>query len=146
MRQSRRTVLRTAASVAALPLLGSAGRAQSYPSRPLRIVVGVAAGSPQDILSRLVGQWLSERLGQPVIVENRPGAATNLATEAVVRAPADGYTRCRWRRHRQSTNFYSQLQCDARSVPVAAWCIRRKWKINPVMLAKIPVHRHNKAN
>jgi tripartite-type tricarboxylate transporter receptor subunit TctC len=81
-----------AASVAALPLLGFAGRAQSYPSRPLRIVVGVAAGSPQDILSRLIGQWLSERLGQPVIVENRPGAATNLATEAVVRAPADGYT------------------------------------------------------
>jgi len=66
--------------------------AQTYPSRPLRIVVGVAAGSAQDILSRLVGQWLSERLGQPVLIENRPGAATNLATEAVVRAPADGYT------------------------------------------------------
>jgi len=66
--------------------------AQTYPSRPIRIVVGVTAGSAQDILSRLIGQWLSERLGQPVLVENRPGAATNHATEAVVRAPADGYT------------------------------------------------------
>jgi len=66
--------------------------AQAYPSRPVRIVVGVTAGSAQDVLSRLIGQWLSERLGQPFVVENRPGAATNHATEAVVRAPADGYT------------------------------------------------------
>jgi tripartite-type tricarboxylate transporter receptor subunit TctC len=66
--------------------------AQTYPSRPLRIVVGVAPGSAQDVLSRLIGQWLSERLGQPIVVDNRPGAATNHATEAVVRAPADGYT------------------------------------------------------
>jgi tripartite-type tricarboxylate transporter receptor subunit TctC len=92
MHRSRRTVLSLAAGAAALPLLPSAGFAQTYPNRPLRIVVGVAAGSPQDILSRLIGQWLSGRLGQPVIVDNRPGAATNLATEAVVRAPADGYT------------------------------------------------------
>jgi tripartite-type tricarboxylate transporter receptor subunit TctC len=80
------------AGTAALPALARVAGAQVYPSRPLRIVVGVAAGSPQDILSRLIGQWLSERLGQPVIVENRPGAATSLATETVVRAPADGYT------------------------------------------------------
>ena len=66
--------------------------AQSYPSRPIHIIVGVAAGSVQDVLSRLVGQWLSERLGQRVIIDNHPGAGTNLATEAVVRAPADGYT------------------------------------------------------
>jgi tripartite-type tricarboxylate transporter receptor subunit TctC len=91
MHRSRRGVMQMAA-VAALTTLPHLASAQSYPSRPLRIVVGVAAGSPQDILSRLIGQWLSERLGQPVIVENRPGAATNLATEAVVRAPADGYT------------------------------------------------------
>jgi tripartite-type tricarboxylate transporter receptor subunit TctC len=91
MHQSRRTVLQMA-TVAALTAVPHLASAQSYPSRPLRIVVGVAAGSPQDILSRLIGQWLSERLGHPVIVENRPGAATNLATEAVVRAPADGYT------------------------------------------------------
>jgi tripartite-type tricarboxylate transporter receptor subunit TctC len=67
-------------------------RAQTYPNRPVRIVVGVTAGSAQDVLSRLIGQWLSERVGQPFVVENRPGAATNHATEAVVRAPADGYT------------------------------------------------------
>jgi tripartite-type tricarboxylate transporter receptor subunit TctC len=79
-------------SAAALSALPQIAGAQTYPSRPIRIVVGVTAGSAQDILSRLIGQWLSERLGHPVIVENRPGAATNLATEAVVRAPADGYT------------------------------------------------------
>jgi len=92
MHESRRSFLKAAASAAASSAVPHLASAQSYPSRPLRIVVGVAAGSPQDILSRLIGQWLSERLGQPVIVENRPGAATNLATDAVVRAPADGYT------------------------------------------------------
>jgi tripartite-type tricarboxylate transporter receptor subunit TctC len=89
---SRRTVLQMAAGTAALPAMARRAGAQSYPSRPLHIVVGVAAGSVQDVLSRLMGQWLSERLGQPVIIDNRPGAGTNLATEAVVRAPADGYT------------------------------------------------------
>jgi tripartite-type tricarboxylate transporter receptor subunit TctC len=67
-------------------------RAESYPTRPIHVVVGFPAGGPNDILARLVGQWLSERLGQPLIVENRPGASGNLATESVVRAPADGYT------------------------------------------------------
>ena len=66
--------------------------AQAYPARPVRIVVGFAAGGGVDIVARLIGQWLSERLGQQFVVENRPGAATNIATEAVVRAPADGYT------------------------------------------------------
>jgi len=92
MTRSRRAFLQLAAGVAALPVLPRDGSAQSYPSRPVRIMVGVAAGSPQDILSRLIGQWLSERLGHPVIVDNRPGAATNLATEAAVRAQADGHT------------------------------------------------------
>jgi len=90
--RSRRDVLRLAACAAALPATARVARAQTYPSRPVRIVVGVTAGSAQDVLSRLIGQWLSERLGQPFVVENRPGAATNHATEAVVRAPADGYT------------------------------------------------------
>jgi tripartite-type tricarboxylate transporter receptor subunit TctC len=66
--------------------------AQSYPIRPIHLVVGFPAGGPNDILARLIGQWLTERLGQPVIVENRPGASGNIATEAVVRTPADGYT------------------------------------------------------
>src|SRR5712691_10743230 len=67
-------------------------RAQTYPTRPVRFIVGSPPGGPNDILARLVGQWLSDRLGQPFVVENRPGASGNIATEAVVRAPADGYT------------------------------------------------------
>ena len=66
--------------------------ADTYPSRPVHVIVGFAAGGPNDILARLIGQWLSEQLGQPFVVENRPGAGSNIATEAVVRAPADGYT------------------------------------------------------
>ena len=78
-----------AAALAALPYVALA---ETYPSRPVRIIVGYAAGGGVDISARLIGQWLSERLGQQFIVENRPGAATNIATEAVVRSPADGYT------------------------------------------------------
>ena len=92
MKHSRRVFLRVAAGAAALPALSRTIPAQAYPSRPVRIVVGFAAGGGGDTLMRLMGQWLSERLGQPFIVENRPGAGTNIATEAVVRAPADGYT------------------------------------------------------
>jgi tripartite-type tricarboxylate transporter receptor subunit TctC len=89
----RRNFLCLAAGAAALPLTASrAARAQSYPSRPVRWIVGFTPGGGNDIVARLMGQWLSERLGQPVVIENRPGAATNIATEAVVRAPPDGYT------------------------------------------------------
>jgi tripartite-type tricarboxylate transporter receptor subunit TctC len=80
-----------AAGAAALPISRIA-RAQAYPSRPVRVIVGVPAGGGFDIVARLIAQWLSEHLGQQFIVENRPGAGTNIATEAVVRAPADGYT------------------------------------------------------
>ena len=80
------------AGAAALPAMSRPATAQAYPSRPIRIMVGFAAGGNFDIVARLIGQWLSERLGQPVVVENRPGAGSNLATEAAIRAPADGYT------------------------------------------------------
>ncbi|MGH6710293.1 MAG: Bug family tripartite tricarboxylate transporter substrate binding protein [Bradyrhizobium sp.] len=75
-----------------LPALLGFASAQTYPSRPVRIVVGFAPGGPNDILARLIGQWLSERLGQPFVIENRPGAGSNIATEAVVHATPDGYT------------------------------------------------------
>jgi Tripartite tricarboxylate transporter family receptor len=76
--------LHLAAGAAALPVLSCIARAQTYPTRPVRLIVGYAAGGPADIVARLIGQWLSERLGQPFVVENRTGAATNIATEAVV--------------------------------------------------------------
>jgi tripartite-type tricarboxylate transporter receptor subunit TctC len=88
----RRRFLHLAAGAAALPAVSHFAWAQTYPSQPVRIIVGFAAGGPNDILARLIGQWLSERLGQPFVIENRPGAGSNLATEAVVRAPPDGYT------------------------------------------------------
>jgi tripartite-type tricarboxylate transporter receptor subunit TctC len=89
---TRRQVLSWAAGSTALASLAGITRAQSYPTRPVRILVGFVAGGNFDIVARLIGQWLSEQFHQPVIVENRPGASSNLATEAVVRAPADGYT------------------------------------------------------
>jgi tripartite-type tricarboxylate transporter receptor subunit TctC len=81
-----------AAGAAALSLAPRIARAQAYPSRPVRIVVGFAPGSGPDILARLLGQWLSDRFSQPFIIENRPGAGTNIAAEAVVKSPSDGYT------------------------------------------------------
>jgi tripartite-type tricarboxylate transporter receptor subunit TctC len=88
----RRTFLHLAAGAAALPAASRMARAQAYPSRPVRIIVGFPAGGATDIQARLMGQWLSDRLGQQFIVENRGGASGNIATEAVARAPADGYT------------------------------------------------------
>jgi tripartite-type tricarboxylate transporter receptor subunit TctC len=76
----------------ALPVLSRVGRAQTYPTRPVRLISGFSPGGPSDILARLMGQWLSERLGHPFVVENRPGAASNIATEAVLHGAPDGYT------------------------------------------------------
>jgi len=92
MKLPRRQFLHLAAGAAALPALSRIARAQAYPTRPVRIIVGFPAGGTTDIGARLIAQGLSERLGQPFVVENRPGAGTHVATEAVVRAPADGYT------------------------------------------------------
>src|SRR6202166_3043764 len=92
MKLPRRKFLQLAAGGAALPAMSRLAGAQNYPHPPLRVIVGFPAGGPADILARLTGQWLSERLGQPFIVENRPGAGTNIGTEAVVKAAPDGYT------------------------------------------------------
>ena len=89
---ARRKFLHLAAGAAALPVVSDIGWAQTYPARPVRIVVGFAPGGPNDIMARLIGQWLSERLGQSFVIENRPGAGGNIGTEAVVKAAPDGYT------------------------------------------------------
>ncbi|WP_418900785.1 Bug family tripartite tricarboxylate transporter substrate binding protein [Terripilifer ovatus] len=88
----RRKFLHLAAGAVALPAVSRVSWAETYPSQPVRVIVGFAAGGPNDILARLIGQWLSKRLGHPFVIENRPGAGSNIATEAVVRAPPDGYT------------------------------------------------------
>jgi tripartite-type tricarboxylate transporter receptor subunit TctC len=92
MKLPRRNFLHLAAGAAALPAVSRIARAQAYPSRPVRLVVGAPAGGGFDVVARLMGQWLSQRLGQQFIIDNRPGAGGNIGTEAVVRAPADGYT------------------------------------------------------
>ena len=92
MHLQRRRFLRLAASATALSVVSRNAWAQAYPTRPVRIVVGFAAGGSTDIGARVIGQWLHERLGQPFVIENRPGAGTNIATESVVRALPDGYT------------------------------------------------------
>jgi tripartite-type tricarboxylate transporter receptor subunit TctC len=89
---ARRRFLHLAAGAAAVPALSSSTWSQTYPTRPVRIIVGTPAGGASDIPARLIGQWLSERLGQSVVIENQPGASTNIATEAVVRSTPDGHT------------------------------------------------------
>ena len=93
MKHPRRAFLQLAAGAAALPVISRIARAEEiYPARPVRIIVGFPAGGPTDIVARVMAQWLSERLGQEFVVDNRPGAASNIGTEAALRAPADGYT------------------------------------------------------
>ena len=92
MKLPRRRFLHLAAGAAALPAMPRVASALDYPTRPVRIIVGYAAAGPTDIAARLVSQWLSERLGQSFVVDNRPGAASNIGTELAVRAPPDGYT------------------------------------------------------
>jgi len=92
MKLPRRRFLHLAAGTAALPFVPRIARAQSYPTRPVRLISGFPAGGPNEFIARPMAQWLSERLGQPFVIENRPGAGGNIGTEAVVRAAADGYT------------------------------------------------------
>src|SRR5438105_7980004 len=92
MKLARRTFLHLAAVAVALPALAGPAQAQAYPTRPVRIVVGFPAGGATDITARLIGQWLSERLGQQFVIENRAGASGNIGAEAVAKAPPDGYT------------------------------------------------------
>jgi len=92
MKLPRRQFLHLAAGAAALPAVSRFALAQTYPSRPVRVIVTVAPGGAPDIIARLIGRWLSERLGQPIVVDNRPGGNGNIGTEIGVRAPPDGYT------------------------------------------------------
>src|SRR5215472_4994720 len=92
MKLPRRTFLHLAAGAGALPAVSRIARAQTYPSRPVRLIVTTPAGGSPDIIARLIGQWLSERMGQPIVIDNRSGAAGNIGTEIVVRASPDGYT------------------------------------------------------
>ena len=92
MKLPRRRFLHLAAGAAALPVVPRIAMAQAFPTRPVRIVVPFAAGGATDIIARLIGQWLSERLGQQFVIENRPGAGSNIGTEVVVNAPPDGHT------------------------------------------------------
>src|SRR5215813_843704 len=92
MKLPRRNFLHLAAGAAALPAVAHIARAQSYPTRPVRWIVGYPPGGGADIVTRILGQWLSERLGQQVIIENRPGASTNISAQAVINSPPDGYT------------------------------------------------------
>jgi tripartite-type tricarboxylate transporter receptor subunit TctC len=92
MKLARRRLLRLAAAATALPFVSRAAMAQTYPARPVRLIVQVPAGGSPDIIARVIGQWLSEKFGQPVVVDNRPGASGNIATELVAKATPDGYT------------------------------------------------------
>src|SRR5215472_8203135 len=92
MKLPRRQFLHLAAGAAALPAASRIARAQAYPARPVRIVLGFPAGGSSSVIGRLIAQWLSERLGQPFVLENRPGAGSNIATEMVAKAGPDGYT------------------------------------------------------
>ena len=113
----RRQFLQLAAGAAVLPAVSTRASAQSWPARPVRLIIGYTPGGSADLTARLMGQWLSERLGQPFVIENRPGGGTNIATEAVVRAPPDGYhlPACRARqRHQRHALRQAQFQFSAR--------------------------------
>src|SRR5215468_9291228 len=126
MKLPRRQFLHLAAGAAVLPAVPRLARAQAYPTRPVRFVVGFAPGGGGDLATRLMGQWLSERLGQQFVVENRVGAASNLATEQVVHAPPDGYTLIQLNvANAINASLYSKLSFDVlRDLPPVASFMR----------------------
>jgi len=152
MRLSRRKLLQLGAGVAALPSFPRIARAQAYPSRPVRLMVGFAPGQAIDILARLVGQALSERLGQQFVIENRPGAGGNIVTEAVVRSPPDGYTfLVVGANNAINTSLYDNLSFNFLRdiVPVAGiYRVPQVMEVNPAFPAKTVAEfiAHAKAN
>ena len=140
MKLPRRKFLHLAVGAAALPAVARVARAQAYPSRPVRLIVPAAPGGGNDITGRLIGQWLSERLGQSFVIENRPGGGTNIGTEAVVRAPADGYTLLlAATTNAVNVTFYEKLGFNfIRDIAPVAGIIRAPYvmAVNPTVPAK----------
>ena len=140
MKLPRRQFLHLAAGAAALPAASRIANAQTYPSRPVHLIVGFAAGGAMDINARLMGQWLSERLGQQFVIENRTGAGGNIATEAVVRAPPDGYTlltaRRRMRSTRRSTKSWISISSATSRRSPALVAVPLVMVVNPSVPAK----------
>ena len=140
MKLLRRQFLHLAAGAAALPALSHLACAQAYPTRPIHLIVGFAAGGSSDIAARLIGRWLSDRLGQPVIIENRTGAAGNLAAEAVVHAAPDGYTLLYMTTANAiNATFYQNLDFDLnRDIALVAGVNRipNVMEVNPAVPAK----------
>src|SRR5215470_3102071 len=140
MKFPRREILHLVAGAAALPAIMRVARAQAYPSRPVRFVVGFAPGGGGDLATRLMGQWLSERLGQQFVVENRVGASSNLATEQVVRAPADGYTLIQLNvANAINASLYSKLSFDVLRdlAPVASFMrVPNVMEVSPTLPVK----------
>jgi tripartite-type tricarboxylate transporter receptor subunit TctC len=139
-RHPRRRILSLAAGAAALPAMSRMNWAQVYPSRPVRLIVGLPPGGSADLTARVIGQWLSERFGQQLVVENRPGAVSNIATEAAVRAPADGYTLLLVNAaNATSATFYSNLNFNfIRDIAPVAGIIRVPlvMEVNPSVPAR----------
>ena len=136
----RRQFLHLAAGAAAMPTVSRIASAQAYPTRPVRFVVGFAPGGGGDLATRLMAQWLSDRLGQQFVVENRVGASSNLATEQVVRAPADGYTLIQLNvANAINASLYSKLSFDVLRdlAPVASFMrVPNVMEVSPTLPVK----------